>query len=294
MAEEKHINPLKRKDPKIDQKWIEERPLSPSSGKAFRKSPKHYMEYMFGPKEEKPAYTLGNLFDVLITNPENLEKETFLYTKPNLRSNAGKEEWEKIKEEAKGRTLVTQEDLDIANMMIESANSVKTARELIEGRTKGQQKLTWRNKKLNIPMTGYVDFESNAWGEDFVVEVKTCGKDRGDPDQFIRDALKFGYDIQVGGYADGYHKSKFRFPNFVFLVVETTPPFNTSVIFCDSKFMELAKKEWIGTVTAFRFCMDRNLFHMGYDFRLHTMPYFTMAYPNWHKLKFSDFNPDNI
>jgi len=52
--------------------------------------------------------------------------------------------------------------------------------------------------------------------------VKTTGKAQGaDPDNFIRDALNLGYDIQMAAYLDGIHKTRFKFPNFVFLVIET-------------------------------------------------------------------------
>lgn len=282
--------------PVINQAFIEKRPLSPSSMKAFRKSPRHYMDYLFGEKKEKPAYTMGNLVDFLLTQPDKFEELVMLYEKPNLRTNAGKEEMALLKDAAaKGNLqLATAEEVKAAKKCVDSAMSVDFARELIENRVRGQIGLKWRHKRLNLPIRGFVDFESNAWGEDWIVEVKTTGKEQGaDPDKFIRDAMSLGYDIQGGAYLDAYKTKQYRFPYLIFLALEVVEPFNCSVNFCDAHFIERAKKEWLGTLAAFRYCMDNNLFHQGYEFRLQAMDYFSMNYPNWVKPLFENFDIEN-
>lgn len=278
---------------KIDDAFLRSRPLSPSSLKAFRKSPKHYMEYLFGEKKEIPAFVMGNIIDCLLTEPEMFDKRILEYEKPNLRTNVGKATMQELKDRAteKRMTLATKEEIDRARLAVEGCLSVDLARELIESRTKGQVNLEWFDKKNNLPIRGRTDMESNAWGEKWIVEVKTTGKTQGaDPEKFMRDALTLGYDIQAAAYLDGYHKTRFSFPNFVFIVIETEEPFNCSVNFCDNKFIEEAKAEWAGTLAAFRYCMDNKLFHQGYEFRLHTMPYFSLRYPGWNKSLFANFN----
>lgn len=276
----------------INQAFIEQRPPSPSSIKAFRKSPKHYIEYLFGEKVEKDAYTMGNLVDILITEPESFDNRVLVYDKPNLRTNDGKAEMEKLRETAteKHLAMATRDDVEQARLAVEGVMSVDLARELIEARTAGQVDMSWRNRKHNLPIRGKIDFVSKAWGEEWIVEVKTTRS--ADPDDFRRQAYNLGYDIQAGGYLDGYHKTRYRFPYFIFLAIEVEPPYNCSVNFCDNKYIEEAKKEWLGSLAAFRYCMDNGLFHQGYEFRLHTMPYFSMEYPGYHKPLFRNFDTD--
>lgn len=281
----------------IDQAFIEERPLSASSIKAFRKSPKHYIQYLFGERVERDAYIQGNLIDTIITQPEQFDNRILIYEKPNLRTNAGRDEMAGLRDRAaqEGKQLATQEEVDIARECFDNVMRVDMARDLIESRTRGQIPLQWRNRRYNLPLRGYADMESNAWGEQWVVEVKTTGKEQGaDPDKFLRDALSLGYDIQVAAYADAYKTMRFSFPNFIFLVVEVVEPYNCSVILCPGKFMEQARREWLGSLAAFRYCMDRNLFGRGYDFRLHTMDYFAMEYPGWVKPLYANFDIENI
>lgn len=278
----------------ITDDFLLNRPLSPSSLKAFRKSPKHYMEYLFGEKKEIPAFVMGNIIDCLLTEPEMFDKRVMKYEKPNLRTNAGRAEMENIKAIAneKHMTLATQEEIDRGRMAVDGCLSVDLARELVEAGVGGQINLKWTDRETNLPIRGRTDMESKAWGERWIVEIKTTGKAQGaDPDNFQRDALRLGYDIQMAAYLDGYHKTRFMFPNFAFIVIETEEPFNCSVNFCDNKFIEQAKQEWAGTLKAFRYCMDNKLFHQGYEFRLHTMPYFSMRYPGWNKQLFSNFKP---
>ena len=85
------------------------RPLSYSSLKHFRKSPKHYVEYVLGDRIFKEEWNLGTAFEIALTEPQNYDKKVFVYTKPNLRSNAGKEEWELMKTQGRGKTMITED-----------------------------------------------------------------------------------------------------------------------------------------------------------------------------------------
>ena len=79
----------------------------------------------------------------------------------------------------------------------------------------------------------------------------------------------------------------YKFPYFIFLAVENAEPFNVSVNFVDSKTAEEAKEEFDATLTAFRYCMDKDLFHQGYEFRLQSgLNYFSIQTPKWYKRKF--------
>lgn len=276
--------------PEINQEFVEKRPLSPSSLKAFRKSPKHYLQYVFEPRYASDAMKLGSLVDILALTPELFDKKYMVGTKPDLRSNKGKEDWAKMLVQANAlkKTIVDQSDYDKAKKMVESLMSVDMSRQLLEGKQHVQRKLEWRNKKNNLPLLGYIDFDAKVWGEKFIVDLKTAAS--AEPDKFARDAAGFDYELQVGGYLDAYHKKYFQFPNFIFLVVESVEPFNVSVNFCDSKYIERAKDEWQGTLTAFRYCMDNHKFNTGYEFRLmNTNNYFSIEIPKYKKKLFTGY-----
>lgn len=275
----------------ITDEFLKTRPLSPSSLKAFRKSPRHYLMYLNKTFVQSDAMKLGSLIDCLALEPESFKKRYLVInSKPNMRSNAGKEEWEMFASEAmlNKQSIITQEDLDTAQRSVESLYSYKVSRELLEAKKNVQGEIRWTDKKTGLPILGRIDFESEAWGNKFIVDLKSARD--ADPDVFNRQAYDFDYHFQAGGYLEGYHKKRFQFPSFIFLAVETSEPFNVSVNFCEQKYTEQGKVEFRGTLMAFRYCMDHNLFDSGYEFRLMGLgEYFPMRLPSYYKPKYQGY-----
>ena len=272
---------------KITPEFLASRPLSYSALKEFRKSPKHYQLYLQTPKTQTPAMLLGSVVDCLVLEPEKLEKRFLVFDKPNLRTNDGKAAYQQALESSKeqGLTLIDGETLETAKKCRDSLMDHQMSRTIIESRKRVQIRLKWTHRKTGIPMIGYVDFEAMAWDTDFIIDLKTAAT--ADPDDFIRNAAKLDYHIQAGAYLDGYPRTQFKFPQMAFMVVETSEPFNVSVFYCDNTYTSRARDEYHGSVNAFKYCMDNNLWHMGYDFRtMGTRDYFNMELPGYVKQRF--------
>ena len=269
---------------------IKTRPLSYSSLKQFRKSPKHYIQYITEPrKPPSPDMIMGNAFELRLyafssKNDEMYRDGIYIYTKPNLRSNAGKEEWEQIKVAGEGKIMITEEQAAIVESMIVAMQDYPEMVSYVESFTKTQTKLLWTDRKTRIPFIGYVDAEGNAFDDDWIFDIKVT-KDA-DPNDFQRAAFNWDYHIQMASYAEGYHRTQFRFPNFAFLCFDPNPPYNCAPIMIESNVMEESREEWRRSVDAFKFCMDEELFHQGYEFRLQTMPYFSLRKLGYYRPKF--------
>ena len=235
----------------IDQNFVEKRPLSKSSLKAFRKSPRHYLAYLDKKFAATPAMILGSVVDTLTLEPDKFDKRFMVFQKATGKGSMAANNEMKMKAAEKKITLIS-----------------------------------WRNKSTNLPLIGYQDFEAHVWETDFVIDLKTATS--ADPMEFNRSASKFEYDLDVGAYLDAHHKIWYRFPSFIFLVVETSEPFNVSVIFVDDTTAGEAKDEFYGTLKAFRYCMNNYPdFNVGYEFRLMgTKGYFNLELPKWKKSLF--------
>lgn len=269
---------------------LEARPYSYSSGKHFRKSPKHFISYRT--KKRTPAtpeMILGKGFELklyshVFKKPEMFDGGIFPYTKPNLKSNAGKEEWEQLKKAAGGKLMLAEDQLTTIKNMMESTLSCDEIMRYVNSIKKEQIELRWKDKKTGIPCIGYADAEGDAFGNNWCFEIKTAGD--ADPDEFLKAAYRFDYHMQIAAYSNGYRFSKYKFPDFAFLVFETKEPYNTAPIMVESKTLQQWNDEWSATLDAFKFCMDEQLFHQGYEFRLQTKPYFSMRKPGYYKPKF--------
>ncbi|MFA5298324.1 MAG: PD-(D/E)XK nuclease-like domain-containing protein, partial [Lutibacter sp.] len=261
--------------------------------KAFRKSPKHYIQYLTEKRAPTDAMLIGSIVDCLALTPELFDKKFRVYAKPNMRTNAGKSEFAKLLQSAGElkQMLIDNEQLLTAQKTVAALYSHPEAKMLLEAKKKAQIKLSWTDRINSLPIVGYVDFETYLWGEKFIVDLKTT-KDA-DPDIFVKDYIKFDYLLQTGTYLCGYHKTRFSFPYMIYLAVETDEPFNVSVNFIESKEMEKAEAEFNGTLKAFRYCMDNALFGQGYEFRLFgTKEYFALRLPGYWKPTFGNFNTE--
>jgi len=272
----------------INQNFIEERPLSKSSLKAFRKSPRHYLLYLQQKFEPTPSMILGSVVDTLTLEPDEFDNRFVVFQKATGKGSMAANNEMKMKAAKKKITLITEKQYKTAKICVESLYSHNESRQILEAKKNIQKRLSWRNKATNLPLIGYQDFESHVWDTDFLIELKTSVSS--DPSDFNRAAANLNYDMDVGAYLDAHHKIWYRFPSFIFLVVETSEPYNTSVIFVEDSTADEAKNEFYGTLKAFRYCMNNYPdFNVGYEFKImKTREYFRLKFPKWKKKLFND------
>jgi hypothetical protein len=269
----------------INEAFVESRPLSYSSLKHFRKSPRHYIQYLTEPFVQSDEMRLGSLVDCLILEPERFEERFYLYVRPSLRSNAGKEEMEGLITQANGRMMIEQDTLDVAKICVARLLEVPESKIFFENKRKVQHTLKWTDRETGLPLVGKPDFDCVIDDTLFVCDLKTTRS--ADPEDFNRDIVKLDYILQCGMYLEGYHKRFYKFPEFVFICVETSPPYNVSVNYADPKFKSMAQQELRGTLKAFKMCMDKQLFELGYEFRLMGLnSYFSIHLPGYYRPKF--------
>lgn len=269
----------------IDNEFLQKRPLSKSSLMAFAKSPKHYIQYIEEKKKDTKAMRKGSILDIKLLTPKEFEKKVVIVDKIPGQDTKGYQDFINSFKEQKVLPT-TKDELERIDKAIESMRSTPEVNMYLEGMKRTQIELKWHNKKNNLPLIGYADFESDIGGELFLVDLKKT-KDA-DPDVFVRDIYKYGYHLQAAAYLDAYHKRHFKFPYFINICVELHEPFNCSVMFYESKTIEQAKDEFFGILDAFRYCMDNDLFHMGYEFRLMQQSnYFAVRKPGYYRPVFT-------
>jgi len=254
----------------IDQQAIEDRPLSYSSLKEFRKSPRHFVYYREERKyEASDAQIVGKATESFLLEPERMEKLYLPYTKFDRRSADAKDKWNEMLKNASENhlTMITNEDYARAKKAAESAKKNPEIVELLEYKRFSQKRFEWRERNVNLPILSIPDWDSMLPnGQLYGVEMKTttCA----DPKTFARDIVKYWYHGQIATYSLAYHKCRFEFPEFVWVVVETNEPFGTAVIHISKREVQKAKEELLGLLTAFRRCLDEDKFDEDYRFWL--------------------------
>ena len=270
---------------KITEEFLQNRPLSKSSLMEFNKSPKHYIHYLQKKKKDSEAMRTGTLLDIRLLTPDQFDKKIVIVDSIPGERIKGYEGFMAVYKEQKV-IPATQSEIDNIDNAIEAAMNTPEVRLYIDGIKKTQIEMRWHNKKNNLPLLGYVDFETMVSDQLFIGDLKKTRS--ADPDDFTRDIYKYGYHIQAAAYLDAYKYKQFRFPYFINLCIELEEPYGCSIMFYESKTIQEAQDEFYGLLDAFRYCMDNDLFHMGYEFRLmQQSSYFAVRKPGYYRPNFT-------
>ena len=192
--------------------------------------------------------------------------------------------------QACNKAMIGKDVVETTKLAVMSLMDHEISRKAIEAKKAVQIPLRWTDRKTKLPIRGFVDFETEIWGEEYIVDLKSAGSGGADPRKFMRQCIDLDYHLQAGTYAEGYHKTRFKWQiSFAWLVVETVEPFDVSLIhFAD---IHKAKEEFHGTLQRFRYCMKNDLFSESYDFRVpHNQGMFNEALPGWYKSKMIGFD----
>ena len=289
--------------PKITDTFLKKRPLSASSLKAFGGidgSPKQYIHYLTKPFIDTDAFILGKATELLIYSalfPKlfKVNDKFQTYTKFAKRSDEAKAKWDKMVEDAAASkiTLIEHEMFAQAQIMAQTALDTAETRYYLDriaknkdGKPVIQHHIKWTDKSTDLPIHGYIDFMADIDGHLVIVDIKT-DKDGG-PADFIKNAKYQDHIVQVGAYLTGYHKTRYLFPDFMFMVIDKSEPYDAIMMHCEPDYCQAAKDEFAHILTAFKKCKDENLWHKGRSFWSADMGYFSMPMDRWMKLKYKE------
>lgn len=257
----------------ITKEFIETRPLSYSSLKAFLKSPKHYVHYISTQKSATPSMEFGSLVDCLLLTPDKFEDKYYVVEKVDRRTKEGKAKAEEFdlldakfhEENGYSKKRINEEQLAEAKQIVFNVNQDENARDLLNLVTQTQTKIEYVDTETGLPYVGYIDALGEKDGKPIIVELKTC-QDASEH-EFSRDAFYLHYYLQCAGYLEGIARKKGIFPDFYYLVVETNAPYGVNVIKAPSDYIQYGKEKLRGLFDDFKFCLDNNFFDKSYSFK---------------------------
>lgn len=226
--------------------------ISKSDLDLIAKSPLHFHYAKNNPQEPTPAMRFGSAFHAFL-----LERDTFnerYVTEPegiNRRTNAGKEEYEAFLTEAKGKEIISKDDLLLIEGMTASVFKHDKASKLLAhgeaeqsfffntpiGEIKGKCRPDWITKGTNI-----------------LCDVKTSID--ASPQAFAKSIANFNYHKQAAYYLDGTKEFTGNTTNFVFIVVEKTPPFAVACYVIEDRAIELGRTKYLENLVAYHYCLE--------------------------------------
>lgn len=236
--------------------------LSKSMMDYLKKSPAH-LKYAMENREEKQNenFVLGSLLHTLLLEPNKFDEEYLIMPAIDRRTKQGKEMYEEFLEKCGERQTISQEQYDLANIWAEKILQHPKAKEYFAKKSINEVSIFWTDKNTGELCKARPD--KIILETDCIVDLKTAVSAQ--QDDFQRKAFDLGYHRQAYWFAEAYKQQYGKdLKEFVFIVVEKTPPYNVVVYVASEFFIEVGGIECKELLNKYHKCKEAYGWY-GYD-----------------------------
>lgn len=235
-------------------------PVSNSRLTAFKKSPKHLIHYLTHRPEPTAAMRFGIAFHMALLQPE-LFAELYV-TEPiiNKRTKAGKEIWDQFVIDNPSKEVISVDDMDRINDMIESIMSDPIACDLITNLTHRECDVEWTDSETSVPMRGIID----GIGPDYVIDIKTCSD--GTYHKFERDIMNMNYHRQAAIYLDSFIDEQPGSREYYIIAVESSAPHGISIHRLMDEMIIEGREQYRKYLHEYKTWIDLGMPNAGYQY----------------------------
>ncbi len=193
-------------------------------------------------QEETPSLLLGRAVHTLVLEGDDKFLEEFaIAPECNKRTNEGKATLAAFQARNLDKSILDKDDFDTAKAIRRAVLAHPFAKKILsEG--KPEQTIIWDDDESGLKCKGRIDWIPGN-GNGVLVDLKTTRD--ASSEKFIRSCIDYGYAKQAGMYIDGIMKATGEvFDSFMFIAVETEPPYHTEVHVMDMRFIEWGYLEY--------------------------------------------------
>lgn len=215
------------------------------------------------PQEPSEDMVIGSAFHKIVLEPETFYDEFAVMPNVDRRTTQGKMKYAEFIIEADGKTVITQEQYDTICGMRDSIMANPYARKLINGNI--EQSMYFTDDLTKVECKCRPDVWRKVADRVVITDLKSAKSVM--PNDFMRDCVKYHYDLQTAMYRDGASKV-LGVPkdniDFVFIAVEKKPPYLLNIMQADTYVIQKGEadfREYIGT---YKECLETKNFY-GYN-----------------------------
>lgn len=213
----------------------------------IEKNPRYFRHCETNPPPRTPAMLLGSVFHKLVLEPSDFGREFAVMPSIDRRTSEGKAAWSAFAEANAGREIVPADVYAQANEMAKAVLSNKLAAYLCGG--EAEVSCYFEDEITGLACKARPDSFRELRGRGLIVDLKSCTSAK--TEDFMRDALRFGYDMQAALYRYGCERVRGMDCDFVFVAVEKEPPHLVNVVQAQPAFLTRGydlMREALGTV----------------------------------------------
>ena len=221
------------------------------------KSPMYYKYCMANPREQTDSMLLGSVVHKLVLEPADFASEFAVCPECDRRTKEGKAAYSAFLDAlGDGMTAVPAATYETALTMAEAVRAHPIASKLLSV-GKAEESFFWEQEGIKCSC------RPDWLREDgIVVDLKTTKN--ASPDAFQKDAYNFRYYVQAWWYLHGLQQCGVKAENFIFIAVESTPPYGVCVYAADDLYFKLGEQEAMQDFRTYKECLESDIWH-GYD-----------------------------
>lgn len=227
----------------------------------FSQTPLHMKYRLDNPNEEDtPALLEGRAAHKMILEPSTFNDEFVVAPICDRRTKEGKEIYARFAEEAKGKSIITQEIMDKVKAMRDALREFRQAAPIFQGEV--EQSFFWTDAETGEKCKVRPDCLTEVDGKKFIIDYKTT--DSCADGHFERSVRKYGYKFQAGMYREGVFQSTYEDYGFAFIAQEKKAPFAARVYVCDEMFINEGFDQFRQALNTYHWCKEHELWY-GYE-----------------------------
>ena len=195
--------------------------------------------------EPNPTLILGSAFHKLVLEPQDFGKEFAIVPAIDRRTKEGKTAYAAFEDANAGKDFITFADYEKISAMASAIACNRKAAFLTRGNV--EESYYFTDDATGIECKVRPDCFKVVNGRGYIIDLKSCRSAA--PDDFRRDAINFGYDLQAAMYVEGVQKEHGIPCDFLFVAVEKDPPYLINVMQCDDLLLTRGKdlfREYLG------------------------------------------------
>jgi hypothetical protein len=236
-----------------------------STLKLFERSAAHARVAIENPRSTK-YLDFGWAFHLAVLEPERFEEEVAVLPPLDKRTRAGKATWAAFTLEHPHAFSVSQEEMDAILSMRDKVLGHPTAHELFqEGAS--EVSVVWIDPELGVPCKARVDRIGRIGNSSVIADLKSA--DNASSRAFSRACWNLHYHVAAAHYLSGLNAvapvPEGNNPRrFVWVAVESKPPFELKVYEPDDGILEIGERQRTKWLAALKECRETGIWP-GYD-----------------------------
>lgn len=216
----------------------------------FHESPQKFRYAKDHPEEPTAALLFGQVFHKLALEPDSFGDEFAVAPSVDRRTSDGKQAWSEFLDKVDGRTVVPTEMLEQAAEMVAALGSVPLAVKLLDGAH--ETPFFWVDSLTGEQCKCRTDCLNTRYSQSIIVDLKSAND--ASTEAFMRDAVKYGYDLQAAMYSSGVEANTGKRPLFVFIAVEKNPPYAVNILQADELFIRRGENLFREYIEEYHYC----------------------------------------